>query len=104
MRRGGLGGICDLVYEGEGIAKLNTAGDGIHNPPFGQVGAGPGKPHRYSIISDGKEQVLRSKQAGVLVKPGDIIRCLSAGGGGFGDPRKRTRADREWDKKNGYTE
>ncbi|MBM3947905.1 MAG: hypothetical protein FJ312_01435 [SAR202 cluster bacterium] len=102
MRRGGLGGICDLVYEGEGIARLNTAGDGIHNPPFGQLGAGPGKPHRYSIISDGKERVLRSKQAGVVVKPGDIIRCLSAGGGGFGDPRKRSRPDRQRDKKNRY--
>lgn len=99
--RGGLGAMFEMVYEGE-TAKLNTAGDGVIVPPFGLFGGHPGKPHRYSIIVDGQERVLRSKETGVIVKPGDRILCLSAGGGGYGDPKNRPQAKREWDRKNGY--
>ena len=42
--RGGLGAMCDLVYEGEGPALLNTAGDGVVVPPFGLFGAADGLP------------------------------------------------------------
>ena len=100
--RGGLGAICELVYEGTGNARMNTAGDGTVNPPFGLFGGKPGKPHIYSLVSDGKERVLGSKEAGIIVKPGDVIVCLSSGGGGFGDPKERDHAQREWDIKNGY--
>jgi N-methylhydantoinase B len=100
--RGGLGAMFEMVYEGTEPAKLNTAGDGVITPPFGLFGGQPGKPHTYSIISDGKERVLRSKETHVVVKPGDRIRCLSAGGGGYGDPKDRPQAKREWDQKNGY--
>ncbi len=100
--RGGLGGVCDLIYEGQGEARLNTAGDGVINPPPGMLGGRPGLPHIYSIVSNGTERLLRSKEAGVTVKPGDVIRVLSAGGGGFGDPAARSQAARDWDIKNGY--
>ena len=102
--RGGLGAICEMVYEGAGEASLNTAGDGTVNPPFGLFGGKPGKPHIYSIVSDGKERVLGSKEVGVIVKPGDVIVCLSAGGGGYGNPEERDQAEREWDIKNGYND
>ena len=100
--RGGLGAICEMVYEGKGMARLNTAGDGIVNPPFALFGAQPGLPHRYSIVSEGVERELGSKETGVLVKPGARIICLSSGGGGYGDPGDRPQAQREWDLKNGY--
>ncbi len=100
--RGGLGGICEMVYEGLGEAKLNTAGDGVIIPPFGLFDGEPALPHRYSLISEGVERVLRSKETGVVVKPGDHILCLSSGGGGYGDPRARSEWLREWDLKNGY--
>ena len=100
--RGGVGATCELVYEGDGVARFNTAGDGIINPPFGLFGGQPGKPHRYSVFQNGKERVLSSKETGVLVNPGDRIVCLSSGGGGYGDPAKRPRELREWDLKNGY--
>ena len=100
--RGGLGAICDLVYEGAEPAVLNTAGDGVVVPPFGLFGANCGQPHIYSIISDGHERVLGSKEVGVVVKPGDHIYCLSAGGGGYGEPGGRDTVAREWDIKNGY--
>ena len=40
--RGGLGTVCEIVYEGDGDASLNTAGDGTINPPFGLFGADAG--------------------------------------------------------------
>lgn len=92
----------EMVYQGAEPAKLNTAGDGVINPPYGLFGGRPGKPHCYRLISDGTERVLRSKETEVVVKPGDRIVCLSAGGGGYGDSRARSPVRREWDLKNGY--
>ena len=100
--RGGLGAVCDLVYEGEGPALLNTAGDGIVVPPFGLFGAEDGLPHHYTIVSSGSERVLRSKEVGVVVNPGDHIVCLSSGGGGYGQPEDRDKDAAMWDFKNGY--
>jgi len=99
--RGGLGGVCELVYEGEGTARLNTAGDGVVVPPFGLFGGEAGQPHRYSIVSNGVERVLRSKETEVPVQPGDHIVALASGGGGYGDPRARDAAARERDLRDG---
>ena len=100
--RGGLGAVCEIIYEGEGDALLNTAGDGAIVPPFGVLGGQPGLPHRYSIVSNGTEKVLRTKQTGVVVKPGDRIVALSSGGGGYGDPADRSQETTAWDTRNGY--
>ncbi len=101
--RGGLGAVCDLVYEGEGPALLNTAGDGIVVPPFGLFGAMDGLPHHYKIVNNGSERVLGSKEVGVVVNPGDHIVCFSSGGGGYGEPDDRDEYAARWDIKNGYT-
>ena len=100
--RGGLGAVCDLVYEGEGPALLNTAGDGIVVPPFGLFGATDGLPHHYKIVSNGTERVLGSKEVGVVVNPGDHIVCLSSGGGGYGEAEERDGDAAGWDLRNGY--
>ncbi len=100
--RGGLGAVCDLVYEGQGPALLNTAGDGVVVPPFGLFGAADGLPHHYKITSNGTERVLGSKEVGVVVNPGDHIICLSSGGGGYGLPEERDRDAKRWDLQNGY--
>ena len=100
--RGGLGAVCDLVYEGEGPALLNTAGDGVVVPPFGLFGADDGLPHHYTIVSNDAERVLGSKEVGVVVNPGDHIVCLSSGGGGYGQPEHRDKDASAWDLKNGY--
>jgi N-methylhydantoinase A/oxoprolinase/acetone carboxylase beta subunit/N-methylhydantoinase B/oxoprolinase/acetone carboxylase alpha subunit len=101
--RGGLGATFAMIYEGDEVALLNTAGDGVVNPPFGLCGGEAGLPHIYRLISQGQERVLRSKEVSVRVQPGDRIFCLSAGGGGFGAPEGRSVAQRDWDVRNGYT-
>ena len=98
-----MGAIFEMIYEGNEPAKLNTAGDGAVNAPFGLFGGSDGLPHRYSIISDGEERVLRTKETEVTVLPGDLIRCLSSGGGGYGDPIRRSAVQRDYDIKNGLT-
>ena len=100
--RGGLGGICDLVYQGEGPALLNTAGDGIVVPPFGLFEGEDGLSHDYKILSNGSERPLGSKETEVVVNPGDHVYCLSSGGGGYGNPSERSQTADEWDKRNGY--
>ncbi len=100
--RGGLGAICDLVYEGAEPALLNTAGDGIVVPPFGLFGGDAGLAHHYKIVSNGTERILASKEVGIVVNPGDHIICLSSGGGGYGEPQTRDESARAWDIRNGY--
>ena len=100
--RGGLGGICELIYEGDEGGSLTTAGDGVVVPPYGLFGGQPGQLHVYTLISNGTERVLRSKEANVPLKPGDRIVVLSSGGGGFGEPKKRSSEQRAGDLKNEY--
>jgi N-methylhydantoinase B len=45
--------------------------------------------------------VLKTKEVGVVVRPGDVFLVESGGGGGYGDPRKREAAARERDVANG---
>jgi N-methylhydantoinase B len=47
--------------------------------------------------------VLKSKETGVPVVPGDRIIALSSGGGGYGDPKERDQKSTAWDRKNGYS-
>ena len=100
--RGGLGSVCEIIFEGNDKATMNTAGDGVKVPPFGLFGGSQGLPHDYSLVSNSTERKLKSKETGVTVLPGDRIIALSSGGGGYGDPKKRDENSRRWDEKNGY--
>ena len=99
--RGGLGAVFEMVYEGDEPAKLNMAGDGVVNPPFGLFGGAPGLPHRYMVVSDGRERMLKSKETEVPILPGDRIVALSAGGGGYGPPDSRDPSSRARDQDSG---
>lgn len=99
--RGGLGAVFEMVYEGDEPAKLNMAGDGVINPPFGLFGGEPGLPHRYKVVSNGRERMLKSKETEVPILPGDHIIALSAGGGGYGPPGSRDQDSRSRDRESG---
>ncbi|NNL86409.1 MAG: hydantoinase B/oxoprolinase family protein [Myxococcales bacterium] len=63
--------------------------DGQHNPPQGVHGGQPGPPAAtYKIHRDGREEKLPGVTETVLAQ-GEWIRGVDAGGGGYGDPRKR---------------
>ena len=49
-----------------------------------------------------KRRVLKTKEVGIEIRPGDVFRIESGGGGGWGDPAKRDPAARERDESNGF--
>jgi N-methylhydantoinase B len=65
-------------------------------------GGGDGLPHRYRLLSGRRTRVLRTKEVGIAVNPGDVFLVESSGGGGYGPPAKRTRQARARDRANGF--
>jgi N-methylhydantoinase B len=54
-------------------------------------------------LRSGKQyRVLKTKEAGVMVRPGDVFVIESAGGGGWGNPKRRTQQARDADIENGF--
>lgn len=100
--RGGLGVSLDLVMEIEKPARGNTAGDGVRYGPCGMLGGKDGATHRYRLLSEGREpRVLRTKETGIEIRPGDCLEIRSSGGGGWGPPAKRSEAARDHDREEG---
>src|SRR5262245_49355140 len=101
--RGGPGSVLELHAEIVEPARANTAGDGTRHPPYGILGGRDGLPHRYRLRSRGRrDRVLRTKEVGIVVRPGDVFLVESGGGGGYGDPRQRTSEARAYDRENGF--
>jgi hypothetical protein len=46
--------------------------------------------------------VLKTKEVGVEIRPGDVIHVESGGGGGWGPPRQRTAAAHAADVEAGF--
>jgi N-methylhydantoinase B len=67
-------------------------GDGMKTAPQGQAGGWSGRPNRVSLVSDGREVELGSKEEARSLAIGDVLRMVSSGGGGVGDPRERDAA------------
>ncbi len=100
--RGGLGVALDLVMETEKTSLANTAGEGTRHRACGMLGGEDGAPHRYRLMSDGREpRVLRTKETGIEIRPGDWFEIRSSGGGGWGDPAERSQVARARDAEQG---
>jgi N-methylhydantoinase B len=57
-----------------------------------------GAPHHYVLRSAGREdRPLRTKEVGIVIRPGDVIAAKSGGGGGWGDPADRSAEARARD-------
>jgi N-methylhydantoinase B len=87
--RGGLAIAREWRYLGEMPANLSIRSDRRDFPPYGLFGGKPGAPSS-NVINPGTpgERVLRTKVTDTL-NPGDLIRHVQAGGGGWGDPLER---------------
>jgi N-methylhydantoinase B len=84
-------------------AVANTAGDGIKYGACGINGGLDGAPHTYVLRSQGRpDRALKTKEVGIVIKPGDVIAAKSGGGGGWGDPDERREADRTRDAALGF--
>ena len=100
---GGAGGELEFVVETDEPCVANTAGDGVRHGPVGMMGGKPGLPHRYRMRAPGRRPVvLDSKHEGIPVPPGTVFEVHAAGGGGWGDPARRTDEDRRSDRRDGF--
>jgi N-methylhydantoinase B len=101
--RGGPGGELELVIETTEPAVANTAGDGVKYGACGLLGGADGKPHRYWLQSSGRpDRALKTKETGIVLRPGDVVHAHSGGGGGWGEPRERTAEERARDMALGF--
>ena len=81
----------------------NTAGDGVRYGACGILGGRDGLPHRYTLYSTGSEpRPIRTKEVGIVIRPGDRLVLESGGGGGWGDPALRTAENRRCDLETGF--
>ncbi|MGE4239462.1 hydantoinase B/oxoprolinase family protein [Ramlibacter sp.] len=86
--RGGTG-ICKELEILCGEATLSLLGDRHAFEPFGIHGGQPGSLARTTLVRQGEERPLGSKQV-VSLQRGDIVRLELNGAGGCGDPAKRS--------------
>jgi len=70
--------------------------------PFGLAGGGAAKPGTLTLIRGSERRALPSKVNNLRLRQGDVIRLETSGGGGFGNPAERPKAEVERDIRLGY--
>ncbi|MBM3609350.1 MAG: hydantoinase B/oxoprolinase family protein [Alphaproteobacteria bacterium] len=85
--RGGLG--VRITYRPLVPCKVTINNERTRNPPWGVHGGGQAA-HNIAVIrpAEGAERIV-FKGTEIPLKPGDKVTFNTAGGGGYGDPRKR---------------
>ena len=80
-----------MTYRALGKALSNVNRERTKDPPWGHNGGCPGAVNEAVLLRrDGSEQTL-FKATAVPMEAGDRLIFRSAGGGGWGDPRLRSR-------------
>jgi N-methylhydantoinase B len=98
--RGGLG--VDLTYRALQDCVANVNCERTKDPPWGLHGGAPGAVNEAVVVrAHGRREMLR-KATGVALARGDRLTFRTAGGGGWGDPRRRAREAIERDIAAGY--
>ena len=98
--RGGRGVLLDYRMRAEDgqLTALYARTNG--NPPWGLHGGREGSLNNVKVVrTDGSEESFYRVSA-LALNPGDVIRIATASGGGYGDPRKRSREKVREDLKN----
>jgi N-methylhydantoinase B len=99
--RGGLG----TEQEVEALAPINymTRSDRVVNPPWGLAGGKPAKGNRIAVRrKDGELTVFPGGKLDTKLAKGEVYLMSSGGGGGFGDPQRRSLEALRRDVRQGY--
>jgi len=95
--RGGLGASYTIRNLSGNPAKVAFIGNKFRYPAQGLRGGAPGAPRRAFV--DGDEV---SPLGTYILRANETIRVDNAGGGGFYDPKDRSRLKVEEDLRNGF--
>ncbi len=101
--RGGMG-IRYTIRLLRGEARVSMVMDHGRVGPQGVLGGADGGVNQVRVEADGKVYVPPhlSKDQDIVVRPGDVVRVTTPGGGGYGDPARRDPALVERDLARGY--
>jgi N-methylhydantoinase B len=100
--RGG-NGFCRVFAVLVDGAEICICADRHRSQPRGLFGGLPGASARY-VLNPGKadERILSSKTPYIRLSAGTVVWLQSAGGGGYGDPKSRSRDLVKRDLRDGY--
>ena len=59
-------------------------------PPWGINGGGEGQSNHATLANQGSPERAVTKESNIVLNKGDTIVFQTAGGGGYGDPKKRS--------------
>lgn len=102
--RGGKGVALEYEFPNDGWQFTGSFGR-FKFPPWGAAGGSSGSPNYAEILRQGKRSdppEIMAKPARVQLNKGDVVRMVTATGGGWGDPKLRDRTDIEYDLLNGF--
>jgi len=89
-------------YQALQPAVVYYRGDKTKYPPRGVMGGRDGKMSRFLMHPDTPQEKQMPANCRVELKAGERFRIEGAGGGGFGDPARRSTAARQRDEEDGY--
>ena len=93
MRRGGLGVIFEFRFVGaKRVLRCSESADVSH--PLESSAENPQNRQKHTFILQGEEYNPPhiSKDEGIPMQAGDILRLETPGGGGYGNPTDRHRS------------
>jgi N-methylhydantoinase B len=96
--RGGLAQELVVQVLGTRNVYVSTSSERIKNPPLGYRGGRNGGP--AALCKNGSEYL--APKGRTMLKPGETVTVRTPGGGGYGAPGERKRADIEHDLARGY--
>ncbi len=83
-------------------ASLTAAFLGAITKTWGMNKGHGGSYNYFKIIKKNGEETRHSLGTNIALEKGDIVRCVTATGGGYGDPKNRSKEKVLLDVKNGY--
>lgn len=99
--QGGNGQYIDYKITSNG-AHVTAAFLGAKTKTWGMNGGHDGSYNYFMILRKDGSQEKHSLGTNIYLEKGDIVRCVTATGGGYGNPLKRAKEKVLLDLKNGY--
>jgi len=100
-RRGGFGVIRDYEILGDGASAYCSFGR-TETPPWGIEGGKSGSINLLQVEENGGKVRNFGREPHIELKRGDLVRIITGGGGGWGDPHAREPEQVRRDVEDGY--